>query len=266
MTTPFFSIIIPTYNSAQTLTACLESILNQSFQNFEILIIDGYSTDDTTSIIKKYAGFANSTIKWLSEKDKGIYDAMNKGLKLAKGEWIYFLGSDDKLNNQDVLQKIATLYKVDYDVVYGNVEIIGDTSWAKNGDLYDGIFDFSKLLQKNICHQATFYRMKCFDGHSNIFNIDYTLCADWDFNFRCWAKRNFLFVDLTIADFYGGGETTKNNNDKAFSRDFNKNLLEYFGTDNKNNLELIQKLINKNSVVSGRQSLKNLVKKILKRN
>ena len=101
-----FSIIIPTFNSEKTLDIALSSIVVQSYQNFEVLIIDGLSTDSTIDIAKKHQKvFPNIKIK--SEKDNGIYDAMNKGIALAKGEWLYFMGSDDSLYNDDVLNQIC---------------------------------------------------------------------------------------------------------------------------------------------------------------
>jgi glycosyltransferase involved in cell wall biosynthesis len=228
MSQPFFSIIIPTFNSGKTLCACLESVLSQSFQNFEILVMDGLSTDETVSIVKKYEA-ANPNVTWFSEKDKGIYDAMNKGIQLAKGEWIYFLGSDDLLHNEEVLQQVYSIDKSKYQVVYGNAKIIGETPWAKEGHLYDGEFDLHKLLKKNICQQAMFYHKSCFTDATSPFNVDYEICADWDFNFRCWARKEFLFINITIVDFYGGGASTQRNANKRFYDNFDKNISKYFG-------------------------------------
>ena len=265
MSIPFFSIIIPTYNSAKTLSACLESIVNQSFQNFELIIVDGVSADETISIVKHFKEI-NLNIRWVSEKDDGIYDAMNKGVKMAKGEWLYFLGSDDRLSNLNVLQKVFFLNKEEYNVVYGNARVIGNTNWAKDGDVYDGKFDLHKLLQKNICHQAMFYHKKCFTGNAPFFKSEYKLCADWDFNFRCWAERPFLFMDLIIADFYAGGVTSSTNLDEAFFRNFQINLLQYFGSDSliKNFIQHKpkDKILNYSII----QRFKNLLKKIILKN
>lgn len=225
---PFFSIIIPTYNSAVTLATCLDCILGQSFKNIEVLIVDGNSKDCTIAIVKEYAG-NHQNIKWISENDNGIYDAMNKGIRMAKGEWLYFLGSDDTLHDIVTLQQVHDIDKQGFNVIYGNARIVGDTSWSKNGDLYDGIFNLEKLLKKNVCHQAIFYNKKSFLPTSPIFNTNYKLCADYDFNLRCWAKQSFLFIDIVIADFYGGGESTKNDSDAKFSADFEKNFLNNFG-------------------------------------
>src|SRR5246127_4505724 len=103
---PSFSVIIPTYNSAKTISQSIQSVLRQSFTGYEVLIIDGASTDDTLAIT---SAFNSERIKTISEKDRGVYDAMNKGIKLAKGQWLYFLGSDDALYDDSVLEKIKGL-------------------------------------------------------------------------------------------------------------------------------------------------------------
>ena len=156
MATPLFSIIIPTFNAGKTLSFCLDSVLIQSFQDFEILIIDAVSSDNTMSIVEEYAA-ANTAITWISEKDKGIYDAMNKSISLAKGEWLYFLGSDDKLYDAEVLKKIMNSLNENHslDVLYGNVS-------SNRLGIYDGEFNAGKIRLKNICHQAIFLRKTVF--------------------------------------------------------------------------------------------------------
>lgn len=226
---PFLSIIIPTFNSEKTLKQCLDSIVTQTFQDYEILLIDALSADSTIEILKEYS-LNCPKINWVSEKDAGVYDAMNKGLKMAKGEWIYYLGSDDKLSKPIVLQEIFDFDKKDFDVIYGNVKLIGNTSWAKHDDIYDGEFDLKKLISKNICHQAILYKRQYLKNQIGSYNVNYKICADWDFNLRCWANKPFLYLDLVVADFYGGGLTSRiENRDDAFSQDFKINLLNYFG-------------------------------------
>ena len=100
---PKVSIIIPTCNSAKTLSRCLDSVISQSFTDWEVLMKDGVSNDDTIIIASSYQ---DSRIRIYSEPDKGIYDAMNKGIDKAQGEWLYFLGSDDWLLNNCVLEEI----------------------------------------------------------------------------------------------------------------------------------------------------------------
>ena len=97
------SIIIPSFNSISLLPHALESILTQSFNDFEVVIMDNCSTDGTIKLIENYSA-VDKRIQFYSEKDYGIYDAMNKGIKNAKGEWLFFMGSDDSFYDQDVLK------------------------------------------------------------------------------------------------------------------------------------------------------------------
>lgn len=220
---PFFSIIIPTYNSEKTLSNCLESILSQSFINYEVLIIDGVSTDSTLSIVKSYQ---DSRLKITSEPDTGIYDAMNKGVKLAKGEWLYFLGSDDLLYSNSILNEIyRILFGSKCKIVYGNVVVIGDAGWAVDKAIYDGKFQLSKLLSKNICHQAIFYQAKILKKVS--YNTKYKLCADYDLNLYLWSRYKFQYITNIVAYFHGGN-TSSTMNDIDFSKDFSKITIKYF--------------------------------------
>jgi glycosyltransferase involved in cell wall biosynthesis len=226
---PQLSIIIPTYNSALTIEASLNSVLEQSFKNFEIIVQDGLSKDDTVAIVERIKEQSPAiSIQIFKEQDQGVYDAMNKAMVRVKGEWIFFLGSDDKLYSPTILEEVFGQEGLaNFNVMYGNVNIIGDTTWAKNGDIYDGEFDFNKLVSRNICHQCIFYR-KTITDQIGFYNIDYVLCADWDYNLRCWAKTTFLYMDKVISYFQAGGETTKTNQDPKFENDFLKNLLSYF--------------------------------------
>lgn len=224
---PKFSIIIPTYNSGSTLTIALESIVLQSYQNFEVLIIDGESNDNTKEIVSQFQKQI-PRLYFLSEKDKGIYDAMNKGIDLAKGDWLFFMGSDDSFYDASVLEKVAlAIQNSKAKVLYGNVKISGDTGWAVNGQVYDGPFDVHKLLKQNICHQAIFYDTKFIKGKVGYFNLAYKKSSDWDFNLRCWAQQPFEFVDLIIANFIAGGFST-HSNDIRIREDFLNNVLAYF--------------------------------------
>ena len=228
MKTPSFSIIIPTYNSATKIGSALDSVLFQDFNNFEVILIDGLSADNTVSILESYLNKDKRT-HFISEKDNGIYDAMNKGIDGAKGEWLYFMGSDDELFDRGVLQAVAdAAIGTACTVIYGNAQIIGNTSWARDGDIYDGPFDWKKLSKKNICHQSIFYNTKFIREAVGYFNLAYPLCADWDFNLRCMSKTTFHYINQTIAKFHAGGISTDNYMDAQFSKDFLKNFLSYF--------------------------------------
>lgn len=221
------TIIVPTFNAAATLGACLDSIVQQTVLPAELIVMDGLSKDETVTIAQGYAG-KFPFIRVVSEKDKGIYDAMNKGIAKAQGEWIYLLGSDDRLAGNEVLEKITpVLAKTKASIVYGSVCVQGDAGWAEDGAIYDGEFPLHKLLQKNICQQAVFYRRTIFD-QIGTFNPRYKICADWDFMLHAAAVAPLEYVDQIIADFVGGGASSIRR-DPDFENDFLPNLKRYFG-------------------------------------
>lgn len=228
MTQPLISIIIPVKNSVQTIKACLESVFNQTFSSLEVLILDAVSTDGTLEEIKNFSK-SEDRLRIYSEKDKGTYDAMNKGVQLAKGKWLFFLGSDDQLFDQLVLEKISKVMShTKAKVVYGNVLIVGDTAWAKDGEIYAGKFTTSKLLNQNICHQAIFYQRDFLAKEIPPYNLDYFKSADWDLNLHCWSKGEFAYTDCIISRYATDG-ISANSHDHKLSVDFVSNVIKYFG-------------------------------------
>lgn len=223
MKQPFFSIIVPTFNSEKYIERCLNSIFSQSFQNFEILIIDGCSDDSTLHKIEQITKSQKISLILVTENDTGVYDAMNKGICLSHGKWLYFLGSDDELFNADVLDKISrNIVKNPFvDIVYGNV-----TS-TRFGGVYDGYFDSNKLYDKNICHQSIFYKREVFEIIGG-FNLRYNLLADYDSNIK-WFFNDIIkniYVDLVIANYADGGISSCNS-DLHFLEDKDIIFLKY---------------------------------------
>lgn len=223
MKDPIISIIVPTYNSAGTLSECLESIVNQTYNYLEVLIMDGLSTDRTLDIARSFSE-RHKHIKIFSEKDRGIYDAMNKGIRLAKGDWLYFMGSDDILYDRTVFSRIFKLKVVNIQVIYGNV--IFKHSWK----LYDKKFNWYKLLQKNICHQAIFYKSIIFKQLGD-YNLRYKMLADWEFNLR-WFNNPSIKREYTdqIVAVYNEDGACFNNEDLAFNEDFNQLIKTHLPT------------------------------------
>ena len=151
------SIITPVFNAQEDIETCILSVANQSYKNIEHIIIDGFSTDNTLEAVKRYAN-KYSHIFWISEKDEGIYDAMNKGIDKSNGEWIYFLGSDDVFFDRDAIERVFIRKDIEEsDILYGNVK------FKHSGIIYDGKFNFFKLMEKNICHQGIFFRKDVFN-------------------------------------------------------------------------------------------------------
>lgn len=215
------SVIIPTYNSELTIERCLLSLTSQKFKDFEVCIIDGISTDKTIDIVCDFRKHFKS-LKIIIESDKGIYDAMNKGIDISQGQWLYFLGSDDQIADQNVFADIfKSIISTKLDIIYGSVYISGDTSWAISGQIYDGEFDIHKLLTKNICHQAIFYKKNLFKKFGK-YKIQYPVCADWDINLRVFPKSKSLYINRVIADFAGGGISSSVDNEDPIGNDLKK--------------------------------------------
>ncbi len=226
MNNPFFSIIIPSLNSSRTIRRSLDSIIHQNFLDFEILIIDGNSIDDTISVINSYNDFR---IKLFSGFDRGIYDAMNKGLQWAQGNWLYFMGSDDYLHDEFVLSDIQKFITSSRNkVVYGNVKVHGETGWANHGELYGGEFEFRKFYKSNICHQSIFYNRGFILENSIKYNLRFPICADWDFNFQCWNQTKFEYTSRVIAVFQAGGISSRNDIFEPFLKERKKYLPYHY--------------------------------------
>lgn len=222
-----FSIIIPTYNSGRTLSACLNSIFCQTCPDYDIWIIDGVSTDDTLQIAKKYSD-EYKALHILSEPDLGIYDAMNKGIISSRGNWLYFLGSDDTLYDDHVLQGVSRVIGTSpADVIYGNVVMRGENRWNLNNKVFNGEYDLPKLIIDNICHQAIFYNRSVFQRYG-YYDLKYITSADYDFNLRSYAYVSFEYTPLIIANFFVGGHST-HVADTAIDDDRGALLLKYYG-------------------------------------
>lgn len=213
------SIIIPTFNSGAVLKRALDSIVSQTFTDWEVLIMDGASTDNTIEVAQSYN---DPRIRIYSEPDKGIYDAMNKGIKKANGEWLYFLGSDDYLLDNHVLDSVFSHTDKNLDVIYGDVLSTHLTLE------HHGVWGINKIKNKyNICHQAIFYNKVIFKKEG-LYNLKYPLLADFDFNMRWFfdEKAMHKYVPVHVAFFSDGG-CGRQQVDTAFLHDFELLLLKY---------------------------------------
>lgn len=214
---PLISIITVVLNRSETIERTLKSVFEQRFADYEYIVVDGGSTDGTVNIIEKYDRYLT---QWLTEQDDGVYDAMNKAVRLAKGQWIYFLGSDDYLICN--LEKVAQFLKDQQTIYYGDVHrpVINRR--------YDGHFTPYKLACRNICQQSIFYPKIIFN--TSRFNLKYRVLADYEFNMRCFSnpKIRMTYIPLTIAVFYDKGALSSSTIDKAFENDRMKLIKENF--------------------------------------
>ncbi|MDB5149463.1 MAG: glycosyl transferase family 2 [Mucilaginibacter sp.] len=198
-----FSIIIATYNSEKTLIRCINSIIEQNFKNYELIIIDGGSTDGTVNIIKQ---FDSNISSWISEKDKGIYDAWNKGVRMAKGEWITFVGSDDSLyfdalsNYHDF---IRSLNNPRLEFVSSKLDLVDvNNNYIKTLGLP---WDWESCRRQNlIAHPGSLHNRLLFEKFG-LFDDSYRICGDFEFLLRPGKEFKTAFMDkITVRMSQGG--------------------------------------------------------------
>ena len=214
------SIITVVKNGAKTIERTILSVINQDYNNFEYVVIDGVSTDGTLEILDNYSHKITTII---SENDSGIYDAMNKGISIAKGEWIYFLGCDDIFYETSTLKKVFSNDLTGVHVIYGNIEFL------YSHQKYDGIYDFEKLCLRSPCHQGIFYRKELFEKFGN-FNIDYVIAADYDLHIKTFSGgAKWLYMEEIISVFDETGVSSMGKNDKLFRNEFFKICFDNLG-------------------------------------
>ncbi|QDO93683.1 glycosyltransferase [Formosa sediminum] len=219
---PFFSIIIPTYNSSEVLEVAINSIIKQTYKNYEIVIIDGGSNDGTLDLLKNYVLKYPNSIRFKSEKDKGIYDAMNKGINFSEGEWLFFLGSDDYFYSATVFQELHSFIKNNpCEVVYG------DINGVRFNGRRSGNFSLTDLITRNLCHQGIFFNKKVF-SKIGVFDLKYKAHADWDHNMRWFfnPKINKKYIPLIISEYADGGFSSLHG-DPVFESDKDYKIVKY---------------------------------------
>ncbi len=235
------SIIIPVLNAQNTIEKAVISVLNQSYPYKELIVIDGGSTDNTLALLDAYK---TQIACLISEKDKGIYEAINKGIKHASGNWIYILGADDQLHNENVLQTIFCHELKNLDIVFGNVNNLG-AKHALIRKTHVCKFNFQIIWRNTLHQQGVFYNKKRLNIN---FNTRYKILADYDFHLKLYLQQaNAQYYNLTISDCMADG----------ISKKFNKQLyLEEYKI-KKENLNVLLYLLNVPWII-----LKYLMKKI----
>ncbi len=206
-----FSIITVVYNNEDSVEEAIKSVLSQTYDNIEFIVVDGLSKDGTLQIINKYRIKIN---KFISEKDRSNYDAYNKGLKLATGDIIGFLNSDDLFENDNIISSIAEKFKnnPNIDMVYGNIKYVNKDypnivvrKW-KSLKYYDKFFENGNVPP----HPGLFIKSYVYKESGN-FDLNFNLVADHDFMFRVFKIKQYrsLFVDKYYVKMRLGGRTNQ---------------------------------------------------------
>lgn len=191
------SIIIVTYNAAKTLQQCLNSVVSQAYNNKEIIVIDSDSKDGTKEILQQN----NTAITyWESNNECSIYNAMNKGIQIATGNWLLFLGADDTLCDNIISNVFSEKYASNILMLYGKVNVFPGNKIQGEKTSFDG------LIKNNTPHQAVFYNRLIFEKYKG-YNEQYKILADYDLNLQIFEHDDSytLFINKVIANFSARG-------------------------------------------------------------
>lgn len=226
MSKPLFSVITVTYNAEQTILPTLQSVSSQTCTDYEHLIVDGASTDNTLSFVKE---FGTSRISVISEPDKGLYDAMNKGITAACGDYLIFLNAGDSFFEPDTLQLLKRQLEAEKfpDIIYGETALCD-----KEGNFIGmrRLKTPEKLTWKSfksgmlVCHQAFIVRREI----AQPYDLTYRFSADFDWCIRCMKQaKNIYNSRLVIVRYLSEGLTTQNH--KASLRERYRIMCRYYG-------------------------------------
>lgn len=213
--TPKISIGLVVYNGAEHIRGALDSIVRQAYKNIELIVVDGDSKDGTQNILHEYAEHISVLV---SEPDKGIYDAMNKVLSVATGDWLIFLGCDDVLLG--TFDRIVPLLSRADTVYYG------DVIKTSSGKIYGGKFSKYRLMRHNICHQALFYPRSVYKSYS--YSLDYRWLADYVYNLKLLGDAvPFVYTGVVVSIYNDEGGSARG--DADLTRDQLKLIRASFG-------------------------------------
>lgn len=208
------SIITATFNSAKTLKDTIQSVLRQTNKDFEYLIIDGGSTDETIDIVKSYESEFSGRLKWVSEKDQGIYDAMNKGIKMASGDVVGILNSDDYFTSDDILQTVADAFKCqEIDAIYGDIHFIRDGNPQKCIRYYSSRMFRPFWLRFGFmpAHPSFYCKREVFEK-AGLYSLDYKIGADYEMMVRLFKKYRIMsqYINKDFVTMRTGGASNNN--------------------------------------------------------
>jgi glycosyltransferase involved in cell wall biosynthesis len=208
---PLITVITVVFNGAEHLEETILSVINQTYDNVEYIIIDGGSTDKTSDIIRKYEGAIDY---WVSEPDKGIYGAMNKGITLKTGLYILFLGADDQLNGTKVLFDVFTgITKINPLALFGSIAY-------KDNEIIDSKLNLTTLLHNTVHHQSCFYHQSLFKNWR--YDSSLKLIADYELNLIIFKnKLSFHSIKLIISLCSKDGASNNKINFRLFKKETN---------------------------------------------
>lgn len=196
------TIVTVTYNCVNDIEATIQSVLSQDYPNLEYIIVDGASTDGTVDIIRQYDGEIS---RWISEPDNGLYDAMNKGIRMATGQWINFMNAGDSFCDNQVISNLFDSLPHGKKVVYGNTQILnrdGSISFHPTSTIERLKWTINRY--QPYTHQAVFYNIECKEDCK--YNLNYSIVADYDVACKYWNRygiKRYHYAPITICMYKG---------------------------------------------------------------
>lgn len=211
------SLITACYNSIETIRSCFDGVLSQQGIDLEYIVVDGGSKDDTVSVVKDFdrkvreSGRQDFSFKWISERDQGMYDAINKGIKMATGDIVGILNADDLFQSEDTLAHIAAAFTADVDAIYADIRFVKD-DLQTTSRYYSAKHWKPWMLQwgKMPPHPSVYIRRELFDQYG-LYKLGYDIAADYELLIRYlrMAKLNTRYLNECLVRMRMGGKSTR---------------------------------------------------------
>lgn len=207
------SIITVTYNSSETLSGCMKSVLDQTYPDIEYIVIDGLSTDRTTDVIREYEPLFNGRMRWISEKDSGLYDAMNKGIRMSTGDVVGILNSDDFFSSDKVVEEVSKAFaNHPVDAVYGDIHYVKPENLKKCVRYYSSAFFRPFLFRFGLqpAHPSFYCKREWFEKLGG-YRLDLKIAADFELLARFLYKHRLktAYLKMDFVTMRTGGLSTR---------------------------------------------------------
>ncbi len=214
MQAPRVSVITVAYHSIATLEATVQSVLSQTYADIEYIVVDGHSEDGTVELLKRYENRFRGRLHWISEKDRGIYDAMNKGIQMATGDLVGILNSDDYFTSADVVEKFVSAFEdPTLDAVYGDIHFIRDGEPDKCVRYYSSKHFSPGWLRFGFmpAHPSFYARREVFE-RAGLYKTDYKIGSDYEMMVRLFCKHKIRskYLPIDFVTMRLGGLSTRN--------------------------------------------------------
>lgn len=208
------SIITVVYNGGSTIVDTMKSVLSQTYHDIEYIVVDGCSTDGTVDRVKEYAPLFDGRMKWVSEKDRGLYDAMNKGIAMSTGDVVGILNSDDFFTANDVIERVAEAFKTsEIDAVYGDIHFVRDGNLNKCVRYYSSKRFHPRWLRYGFmpAHPSFYARREVYQRAGG-YKTDYAIGSDYEMMVRLFYRHHIRakYLPFDFVTMRTGGTSTRN--------------------------------------------------------